>query len=307
MIVTSVVEAGEILGRSDEYPADRPATMRGAILVTPHGFRISAQSASDNHYMQAGSDLDLERAHAQHHDVVTTLLRLGVPVTLFAGRDGLDDGIYPNNVFATATPQRFIVGAMRHAVRRREAERADVRSFFETTLGYEIHDLSRADCVAELSGPLVLDRARGIGFCGVTERVDNAGCSLMHDAFGLRVTWRFVLVPAEYHTNLVLAVLAGRACVVHATSLQDPGAVEVLRSLYGGRILLLNDEEKNHFVGNCLAVTEKDILFSRTATRALRSESIGQLRSWGFAVHDVEIDELEKGGGSLRCLIAEIF
>ena len=41
--------------------------------------------------------------------------------------------------------------------------------------------------------------------------------------------------------------------------------------------------------------------------RALRPSSVQALESWGFRVHEVDVDELEKGGGSLRCLIAEIF
>ncbi len=39
------------------------------------------------------------------------------------------DAVFPNNVFATA-PGRLIVGRMRHPVRQREAERADIRGFF---------------------------------------------------------------------------------------------------------------------------------------------------------------------------------
>ena len=301
MIVTNVAEAREVLGARGDFPADQPGSMRSALLVTPEGFRISSESATDNRYMELGTELDVERACAQHQALVDGLLRLGVPVTLFAGVSGLDDGIYPNNVFATASPCRFIIGSMRHAVRE------DVRAFFNTTLRYKLHDLSREDCVAELTGPLVIDRPRRIGYCGMTDRVDDAGCAHMHEAFHLRAIWRFDLVATEYHTNLILAILAGRACVAYAAAFCDSAVVELLGALYDERILLLSDDEKSHFAGNCLAVTENDVLFSRTAMKALRPESAEKLRSWGFSLHDVEIDELEKGGGSLRCLIAEVF
>ena len=46
---------------------------------------------------------------------------------------------------------------------------------------------------------------------------------------------------------------------------------------------------------------------SQTAVDVLRDESRAVLERCGFTIHGVEIDELEKGGGSLRCLIAEIF
>jgi hypothetical protein len=65
-----------------------------------------------------------------------------------------------------------------------------------------------------LTGALVIDRARGLGYCGLSERCDAEGARLMHEAFGLRATLLFDLAPGEYHTNVVLAVLAGRAAVV---------------------------------------------------------------------------------------------
>ncbi|RME76133.1 MAG: amidinotransferase [Planctomycetota bacterium] len=289
-------------------PPDRPPVMRAAMLVSPVGFRVSEQSARDNRYMVPATPVDPERAIAQHLAVVRALTERGLPVLEIPGRPGLDDAIYPNNVYATI-PGRFIVGRMRHPVRRREAEREDVRRLFVDTFRYTLCDLSREpDVIAELTGPLVIDRARGIGWCGMTGRVNEAGCRRMHEAFALRATLRFDLVPEEYHTNLVLAVLAGRGCVVHPGSIvHAPAVLRALEAVYGERILRLTDEEKAAFCGNLIAVTERDVFLSATALAALRPASRATLERWGFTVHAVAIDELEKGGGSLRCLIAEVF
>jgi len=62
-----------------------------------------------------------------------------------------------------------------------------VRALFRETFRYELRDLSRLDGIAELTGPLVMDRPRGIGFCGMTSRVDIAGSEAMHDAFALEL------------------------------------------------------------------------------------------------------------------------
>src|SRR3546814_7318893 len=103
---------------------------------------------------------------------------------------------------------------MLHPVRRREAARDDIRAFFRDVLGYAETDLSGQPHPCELTGALVIDRARGLGFCGLSERCDEAGARLMHDAFGLRATLLFDLAPGEYHTNVVLAGLSGRAALV---------------------------------------------------------------------------------------------
>ena len=305
MIVTT---AAEFLAAYPEQIAARGAwgkpTMSAAMVVSPIGFRLSDEPV-DNVYMKTEA-IDRERAFAQHHAVVAALGACGLPVLVIPGRAGLDDGVFCNNTFATI-PDRLIVGAMRHPVRRAEAARQDVRDLFTWTFGHALTDLSKELFSAELTGPLVIDRARGLGLCGLTQRADDDGCAAMHAAFGLRLSFRFALRASEYHTNVVLAVLAGRACLIHPGSFADPDVPAAIASAYEGRALILDDAEKAAFAANCIAVTEHDLMLSATAARALRPSSRASLERWGFNLHAVEVDEFEKAGGSLRCLIAEIF
>ena len=294
------------LSHTDLAASFGPETMRAALLVEPSAFRLSDESARDNEYMDLDAEIRPERAIEEHRELCTLLHNLGLPVITLPGKPGLDDAVFPNNVYATV-PGAFIIGRMRHAVRRREAERADVRRLFSETFGYELRDLSGIDGFAELTGPLAIDRRRGIGFCGMTDRVDEVGCRAMHAAFGLRLTYRFDLAPGEYHTNLVLAILAGRVCVLHRESFADSADADAIAAAYPGSTLLLSDEEKAAFAGNCIACTGSDIVLSATAKPALRRESIEFLNERGFELRFAEVTELEKGGGSLRCLIAEIF
>lgn len=279
-------------------------TMSAAMVVSPHGFRVGAESV-DNLYMKPG-EVDRERAFAQHHRLVEALGACGLPVLVVPGREGMGDAVFPNNAFATV-PDRLIVGSMRHPGRRAEAARQDVRDLFTWTFGHALTDLSTKPCVAELTGPLVVDRARGLGLCGLSQRADEAGCAAMHAAFGLRLTFRFALAPGEYHTNVVLAVLAGRACVLHPGSFADPDVPTAIARAYPDRTLVLDDAEKAAFAANCIAVTERDLMLSATALRALRPGSRATLERWGFTLHAIEVDEFEKSGGSLRCMIAEIY
>jgi len=105
----------------------------------------------------------------------------------------------------------------------------------------------------------------------------------------------------------VMACLAGHACVMHRDSFADPAVVDAISAFYQDRTLLISDEEKLAFVGNCISITERDVFFSQTAFDALRPESKQALESWGFVLHGVNVSELEKAGGSLRCMIGEIF
>lgn len=287
-------------------PRSQGRTMRAAMLVTPSAFRVNEDSARDNHYMVPGTAVDGEGAMREHQSLARLLGELGLPVLLFPGLPGLEEAVFPNNAYGT-TPGRLIVGRMCYPVRRREAERTDIRSLFCEGFGYELVDLSQRELIAELTGVLILDRARDVGFCGLSHRVDAAGTAAMDEAFGLELTLPFELVDEEYHANIVLAILAGRACVLHAPSFVDDSVPELLAACYPGRTLFLDDNEKNAFVGNCIAATEGDLLMSGKARDSLRPSSLASLESWGFKVHGLPLTEIEKGGGSLRCMVAEVF
>jgi N-dimethylarginine dimethylaminohydrolase len=287
-------------------PPVGPATMRAALLVDPTGFRVSEESAITNVYMDTSARVDPGRAQAQHEAVGRLIRQLGVPVLVFPGRVGLDDGVYPNNVFATA-PGRFIVGRMRHEVRRREAARGDIRALFTEAFGYELVDLSAEDILAELTGVLAIDRRRGTSICGMSPRVDLAGAAAMHEAFGLRLTLTTPLVEGEYHLNLVAAVLAGESLVMWDDGFVDAEVPRALTSTLGHRVLHLTRAEKDAFAGNCIAVTPADVVLSSTAWDALTQSSRDWFDAQGLTVHPVDVSELEKGGGSLRCLVAEVF
>jgi hypothetical protein len=214
------------------------ATARAAYLVAPAEFALAAESARDNRYMDMNLAVDPLKALAQH-GALAQALRADVPVITFPGDPATPDAVFPNNVFATA-PGRLIVGRMRHPVRQREAERHDIRAFFGEVLGYDEIDLSGCeDLVAELTGSLVIDRARGVGYCGLSERCDMAGAQAMHKAFDLRLTYCFELADAEYHTNVLLTLLASRAAIIAADGFRDPAAAQAIATAYGDRAIWL--------------------------------------------------------------------
>ncbi|MEO6155583.1 MAG: arginine deiminase-related protein [Thermomonas sp.] len=281
------------------------ATARAAFLVAPDGFRLAEQSAQDNTYMADAAAFDANRASMQHRDLQRALSTV-LPTVCFAGDPETPDALFPNNVFGTAAG-RYVVGRMRHEVRQHEAMRSDIRGFFRDVLGYREVDLSQQENPCELTGALVIDRARGLGFCGLSERCDEAGARLMHEAFGLRSTLMFDLAAGEYHTNVVLAVLAGRAAVICANGFADPAIVDALGALYAPHAILCAPGEHAAFVGNCIALGQDKVWMSRVAGAALQTAHRQQFANAGFEVATVELDAIEAAGGSLRCCVGEVF
>lgn len=281
-----------------------PATAKAVFLVSPDGFARAGESAQDNRYMADGA-FDAGGALLEHRALHQALSR-ELPVVCFPGAPDMPDGVFPNNVFATV-PGRLIVGRMRHPVRQREAKRADVRGFFRDVTGLAETDLSSQPHPCELTGALVIDRARGIGFCGLSERCDAEGAALMHAAFGLRATLLFDLAPGEYHTNVVLAILAGKAALLSPPGFADPAVVDAIASLYAPHAMRLSATEHAAFAGNAIALSPATVWMSAGAASALAGPTRDGLAAAGFAVQGVPLQAIEAAGGSLRCCVAEIF
>lgn len=286
-------------------PITAPTCARAAFLVAPEGFSLASQSATDNSYMDLGVRVDAERALAQHRNLQRTLSRW-IPTICFNGDPATPDAVFPNNVFATA-PGHLVIGHMRHPVRQAEAERPDIRGFFTDLLGYVEIDLRRQPGICELTGSVVIDRGRRVGYSGLSERCDQVGTAALAEALGFVECVTYDLAPGEYHGNVVMSVLASRAVVLSPDGFSDPGVGEEIAARYGDGAILLTSEEKNAFAANCIALTTDRVFMSEHAADTLRPATREALNRNGFAIEAVALDEIEKAGGSLRCCVAEIY
>ena len=192
MIVSSPSEFLRQIEDND-YPADAEACPHGVMMIEPAEFSVSSESAVDNHYMDLDSVVDAGLALDQSRELANLVREQGIELVSFPGDPRTPDAIFPNNVFAI-TDSHLIIGHMLHPGRQLEAEREDIRSYFQSR-GLGIIDLSQKQCVAELTGVMNIDHVRRIGFCGMTGRVDEAGLEAMRDAFKLNLVFSFELQP----------------------------------------------------------------------------------------------------------------
>ncbi len=278
---------------------------KSAFLVSPVGFRLSEQSARDNRYMQNALGADAETAMTEHLALQAAISKC-LPVVVFNGDRQTPDAVFPNNAFAV-TPSHLIIGHMRHPERQQETAREDIRAYFTETMGRALHDLSAQPGICELTGSLIIDRGRGIGFCGLSDRCDTIGAEAMHAAFGLKACLMFDLAPGEYHTNVLLSVLASRALLIAPGGFADPGIAQAITAFYQGRAIVLNEPQKAAFAGNGIALSDNDVFLSSKAAASLNDSQRMQLAEYGFRLHQVPMPMLERAGGSLRCCVGEIY
>ncbi len=282
-----------------------PACAKGVYLVSPEAFSLAAESAQDNVYMDMQQPVRSELALSQHMALVQAL-STQIPAIAFSGRAETPDAVFPNNVFATAK-NKIILGHMRHPVRQAEAEREDMLGFFRDVLGYELIDLRQQPGICELTGSLIIDRARNIAFCGLSERCDEAGAQAMVEAFGLKACLMFDLAAGEYHTNVVLTVLASNGIIIAPSGFADTKVSDAITEFYSPNAAVLSIQEKNAFAANAIGLRDDAVWMSQLAADTLSDVNGKILEQGGFNVHSVDLSEIEKAGGSLRCCVGEIF
>lgn len=282
-----------------------PSCAKGVYLVTPEAFSLAAESSRDNAYMDMQQSVSSDIALKQHMTLAQSLSGI-LPVIAFPGRLETPDAIFPNNVFATAK-NKIVLGHMRHPVRQAEADRSDIIGFFRDVLNYQLIDLRQQSGICELTGSLIIDRARNIAFCGLSERCDELGAQSMMEAFGLKACLMFDLAPGEYHTNVVLTILASRCVIIAPDGFADVRVSDAISKFYAPHALVLSAMEKNAFAANAISLSEDRVWMSQRAADSLSRANRLMLEHAGFSVTAVDLSEIEKAGGSLRCCVGEIF
>jgi hypothetical protein len=129
----------------------------------------------------------------------------------------------------------------------------------------------------------------------------------MHEAFDLALTFCFELADGEYHTNVVLALLASRMALLAPSGFRDPAVPAAIVQAFGGHAVELDAAQKNAFAGNAITLAPDRVWLSARGAAALAPAQRSTLERAGFAIGEVELGEIEKAGGSLRCCVAEIF
>ena len=82
---------------------------------------------------------------------------------------------------------------------------------------------------------------------------------------------------------------------------------KAIARVYGDRAIWLTSAQKDSFTANAIALSDERVWMSAKAAAALTSQQHEALAGYGFAVGAVQLSEIEKAGGSLRCCVGEIY
>lgn len=304
-------------------------TTNSILMIRPVAFRMNEQTAVNNYYQKVLDGLTPETVNAKAQEefdaFVQKLRMVGVDVTVVD--DTLDpdtpDSIFPNNWISFHENGDVVLYPM-FAENRRAERREDILDMLEDK-GFvvnEIMDYTSAEeegVFLEGTGSLLLDRENGKAYCALSPRAEEELMIEFCEDFEFTpvIFEAFQTVNGQrkliYHTNVMMC-LGDTFAVICADSIDDKKERKmVLDSLHGDEkeIILITEDQVNNFAGNMLEVKGSDdrryLVMSSSAYNSLTKKQIAQLEEHITILHS-SLDTIEAcGGGSARCMMAEIF
>jgi len=293
-----------------------------AMLVRPVCFGFNAEAAESNVFSRASADPAVQaKVAAEFESVARALADAGVEVLILddSAEPAKPDAVFPNNWFSTHADGTLVLYPMATAARRPERRVEAVRALLEAS-GFEIRrvvDLSdneEQDRFLEGTGSLVLDRPRRRAYANRSPRTDPAVVAQFDRELGYSTFIFDARDPggrAIYHTNVLLSLGTRFAALCpEAVAAEDRHALSAGIEESGRTVVEMNFAELRRFGCNLLELRSQAgdpvIALSSRAVASLRTDQRRALEGFGALV-EVAIPTIESvGGGSVRCMIAEI-
>ena len=298
------------------------------LMVRPVAFRMNEQTAVNNFFqekLQLKNEEINKKAQEEFDSLVKKLESVGVDVVVVNDKKELDtpDSIFPNNWVSFHQDGTAVVYPMFAENRRRE-RRMD---FFEKleSKGFkidEVLDYSKAeeeDVFLEGTGSMILDRENQKAYCALSPRADEdlliEFCEDMEFTPVIFSAYQDVDGKRKpiYHTNVMMCV-ADEFTVICLDCIDDKkerNSVKRHLKEDGKEIIEITESQVHEFAGNMLQLKGtndiKYLVMSTTAQKSLSRDQIRRIEKH-CEILSSDISTIETcGGGSARCMIAEVF
>lgn len=297
------------------------------LMVRPVRFRMNEETVVNN-YFQEEMDLkneEINRQAQQEFDAfVHKLRKVGVKVI---GVDDIyeqntPDSVFPNNWITFHQNGNVAIYPMFAENRRRERredilDKVEEEGFLIENV-YDYTDAEQENIFLEGTGAMVLDRVHRKAYCALSPRADEElFIEFCEDFEYTPVIFKaYQKVDGKqvpiYHTNVMMALGEDFAIVCLDTITDKSERKNLLHHLKEDKkeIINITPEQMCQYAGNMLQVQGKDstyLVMSDAAYNALTPQQIQTIENYTQILHS-NLETIETcGGGSARCMLAEVF
>lgn len=303
-------------------------TTNKILMIRPARFFGNPETAVNNYYQCQNGDENPDeinqKAIAEFDSLVEKLKSVDIEIIQLQDSEtpSTPDSIFPNNWFSTKRDGTLIYYPMFAENRRKERRPNFVNELIDNNCivknQIDLSYFETSNIFLEGTGSIIFDHESNLAYCALSPRADEKLfrelCEMIQYEPICFHAFQSVEEKREliYHTNVMMSI-GSNYCVICLDSidnLSERGFVKEKLQSTGKEIIEISEDQTEQFAGNILSLNnriEEIIAMSSQAYNAFSYEQIQRLASYGKIVHS-PIPTIEKyGGGSVRCMIAEIF
>ena len=294
------------------------------LMIEPVAFGFNEQTAVNNYFQVQQEGNVQDKALKEFNDFVEKLRAKDINVITI--KDTLEpktpDSIFPNNWVSFHADGKVVLYPM-FAENRRLERRDDIINQIKEQLEVtEVIDYSGAEkdnLFLEGTGSMIFDHDNKLAYGSVSLRLDEGLFRKFCSDFGFQpVVFHSYQNAGEerlpiYHTNVMMCV-ADQFVVICLDCIDDESernnVIETIKNS-GKELIEISEDQMQNFAGNMLQVHnksgEKFLVMSQSAYKSLNRDQVSAIEKYCEIIYsDLEVIETN-GGGSARCMLAEIF
>lgn len=290
-------------------------------MIEPVNFGFNAETAVNNTFQVNTNENVQQQALKEFTDLVLLLRENKIMVTVI--KDTADpftpDSIFPNNWISFHDDGKIILYPMYAVNRRSERKQHIMEKIKDSFQINSIIDLSKYEnenLFLEGTGSMVLDRDNKIAYACISPRTSpeilDEFCRI-NNYTAITFTAKDMNAVDIYHSNVMMSVASAFAviCIESITDANERNKVIDSFSKTNKEVIDISLQQMNSFAGNMLQVrnieAELLLIMSSQAYRSLTNEQLKRLSKYNRILH-ADLKTIETaGGGSARCMMAEIF
>lgn len=296
---------------------------KNILMIKPSSFGFNNDTSGDNYFQKQINHLSQSeirlKAVEEFENMCSILKKNGINIIVFENDENkkLTDDVFPNN-WISFHGNKYVIHSMYAKSRRGEKNKSFIKTLsthnFNYTLLNDYTNYELEDIFLEGTGSVVLDRVNKHAYCSISKRSNVDLFKLFCDDIGYKpISFKSYDSRGDliYHTNVMMSIGDDFALVCFESINDKNEKILVKESLEksGRKIVEINLSQVDSFAGNLIQLGDKKnkiIVISELAYSSLNNHQKNILSAESKIVN-IPIPTIQKcGGGSVRCMIAEL-
>ena len=296
---------------------------KNILMIKPSSFGFNNDTSGDNYFQKQINHLSQSeirlKAVEEFENMCSILKKNGINIIVFENDENkkLTDDVFPNN-WISFHGDKYIIHSMYAKSRRGEKNKSFIKTLsshnFNYTLLNDYTNYEIEDVFLEGTGSVVLDRVNKHAYCSISKRSNVDLFKLFCDDIGYKpISFKSYDYRGDliYHTNVMMSIGDDFALVCFESINDKNEKFLVKESLEksGRKIVEITLSQVDSFAGNLIQLGDKKnkiIVISELAYSSLNNYQKNILSTESKIVN-IPIPTIQKcGGGSVRCMIAEL-